>query len=191
MIGHIRVSALFLAFCCAAGGQPRTEENSGPGIWWNIANFIILVGILGYLTKKNLGPFFKSRGEQIESALAEGAKAKREGEERVAEMERRIAGLSVEIERLRADMRQEMAAEGERVRLETERHLNRIQQQAEQEIESMFKTARRQLKMYSAELALKAAEQQLEGRITKEVENNLVTSFIQDLRSGEGPSAHN
>lgn len=174
-------------------GEPAgKEETREPGIGWNIVNFVILVGILGYLVKKNAGPFFRSRTENLDRALTEGERARREGEARVAEMERRIAGLGTEIERLRTHMRQELAAEGERIRLETERHINRIQEQAAQEVESMYKTARRQLKLYSAELAIRSAEEQLKGRITRDVENNLVNSFINDLRaSGDGRSNRN
>jgi F0F1-type ATP synthase membrane subunit b/b' len=105
-------------------------------------------------------------------------------------MERRIVGLGSEIERMRADMRREMAAEGERIRHETERHLRRIQQQAEQEIDMMGKAARRQLQVYAADLALKSAQEQLPGRVTKDVENRLVSSFIHDLTDGAGRSAH-
>lgn len=164
----------------------RTQERGEPGMGWQIANFAILAGFLAYLISKNAPKFFQARTGQIQRALAEAAKAKQEGEERVAEMERRIASLADEIERMRAAMRQEMAAEGERIRLETERHLRRIQEQAEQDIESMIKTARRELRMYSAALALRLAEEQLQGRITSDVENSLVTSFVADLRTKAG-----
>ena len=164
----------------------RTEERGEPGIGWQIANFVILAGFLGYIISKNAPKFFQARTEQIQQALLEAAKAKREAEERVAEMERRIARLGGEIERMKTSMRQEMAAEGERIRVETERRMRRIQEQAEQEVESMIKRARRELKMYSAELALRMAEEQLKGRITSEVENSLVTSFIADLGTKAG-----
>lgn len=167
-------------------GQQGAEETHEPAIGWNIANFVILVAILAYLIRKSGAPFFRTRAENIEKSLTEGDRARREGEARVAEMEQRIANLGTEIERLRAHMRQDLAAEGERIRMETERHLRRIQEQAEQEIDSMHKTARRQLKMYAAELAIRSAEEQLKGRITRDVENSLVTSFIDDLRASDG-----
>lgn len=172
-------------------GQQGAEETHEPAIGWNIANFIILVAILGYLIRKSGAPFFKARAENIEKALSEGDRAKREGEARVAEMEQRIANLGTEIERLRLHMRQDLAAEGERIRVETERHIRRIQEQAEQEIDNMHKTARRQLKLYAAELAIRSAEEQLKGRVTRDVENNLVSSFIDDLRASDGRSTRN
>lgn len=161
-----------------------TEEQGDPWIWWKLVNFAILVGVLGYLMRKPAANFFQSRAQQIERGIAEGEKAKREGEERVADMERRIQGLATDIERMRTSMRHEMASEGERIRLETERQIHRIEEQAKQEIESMIKAARRELKLYAAGLAVNAAEEQLKGRITKDVEDNLVRSFIDELGSG-------
>lgn len=164
-----------------AGAQ--TEEQGDPWIWWKVVNFAVLVGVLGYLMRKPAAQFFSGRAQEIERGIIEGEKAKREGEERVAEVERRLAGLGAEIEQLRANMRQEMAAEGERIRLDTERHIHRIEEQATQEIESMLKAARRELKLYAADLAVNAAEEQLRGRVTRDVENTLVNSFVDQLRT--------
>jgi F-type H+-transporting ATPase subunit b len=169
--------------CVHAQERAQTEERGDPWIWWKLVNFVILVGVLGYLMRKPAAEFFNSRTRDIELGISEGEKAKREGERRVAEVERRVAGLGSEIERLRANIKQEMAAEGERIRIETERHINRIEEQASQEIDSMLKTARRELKLYAAELAVKSAEEQLKGRVTRDVENTLVSSFIDQLRA--------
>lgn len=195
---RLLVLGLALAFapCPRAQEPPKTQESSQPeekkpAIGWNIANFAILIGFIAYMVRKHGGDFFVKRTAQIQAALNEAAQAKQESEQRVAEMERRIAGLSAEIERMRAEVRSEMAAEGERIRLETERHIRRIEEEATQEIETMIKVARRELKMYSAELAIKLAEEQLAGRVTKDVENNLVSSFIADLRTRNGGNNYN
>ncbi len=161
----------------------HTGQHTDPWIWWKLANLVILVGVLWYLLAKPAANFFRSRTEQIQQGITDAAKARNEGEERVAEMERRMDGLGEEIERLRLRLRQEMAAEGERIRRETERHLRKIQADAEQEIDLMTKAARRDLKTYSAELALQSAEQQLKARMTNDVENTLVNSFVDDLRA--------
>lgn len=182
---------LSLAPFARAQENAAAEEKHEPGIGWQVANFIILAGFLGYMVKKNAGKFFDARTGHIQSGIYDAAKAKRDSEARLADVERRIAGLGSEIEKMRADMRKEMAAEGERIRLETERHIHRVQEQAAQDIESMIKAGRRDLKTYSAELALKMAEEQLHGRITHDVENNLVSSFISDLRAKSAAGNNN
>jgi F-type H+-transporting ATPase subunit b len=188
LFGGLMMLAMALSYTTPyARAQERpstqTDEQGDPWIWWKLVNFAILVGVLGYLMRKPAAEFFKSRTQEIERGISEGEKAKREGEERVAEVERRLAGLGAEIERLRANMRQEMTAEGERIRLETERHIHRIEEQATQEIDSMLKAARRELKLYAADLAVTSAEEQLKGRVTRDVENTLVSSFIDQLRT--------
>jgi F-type H+-transporting ATPase subunit b len=165
------------------GVQFEQHTTKDPWFWWKLANFAILAGLAGYMIKKRGGGFFERRTETIQSSMKEAEKARREAEQRVSEMERRIANLGAEIESLRTTVRHEMAAEGERIRHETERHINRIQTQAEQEIESMTKRARRELKMYAAGLALESAERQLKSRVTKDVEDRLVASFIDGMRS--------
>lgn len=166
----------------AKSAEGQAENSHDKWFWWNVVNFVILVGILGYMVKKNGGPYLKTRGEEIQRGMAEAATAQRAADERVAGMERRIAKLGDEIDRMRAQIRQEMAVEGERIHMETEHHIRRINEQAEQEIQSLTKAALRKLRIYSAELALKSAEEQLKSRVDRNVENNLVSSFIDDLR---------
>jgi len=165
----------------AKTSEGQAENSNDKWFWWDVVNFVILVGILGYMIKKNGGPYLQTRSVEIQRGMVEAATAKRAADERVAGMERRIAKLGDDIGRMRAQIRQEMAVEGERIHMETEHHIRKINEQAEQEIESLTKTALRKLKMYSAELALKSAEEQLKSRIDRDVENKLVTSFIDDL----------
>jgi len=75
-----------------------------------------------------------------------------------------------------------MAAEAERIRQETERHLTRIQEQTTQEITLMSRVARDDLRKYSAGLALDLAEQRIRGRVNAEAESGLVDDFLSDLR---------
>jgi len=171
--------------------EGQAENSQDKWFWWNVVNFVILVGILGYLVKKNGGPYLKTRSEEIQRGIVEAATKQRAADERVAGMERRIAKLGDEIDSMRAHIRQEMAVEGERIHLETEHHIRRINEQAEQEIQSLTKAALRKLRMYSAELALKSAEEQLKTRVDPNVENNLVGSFIDDLRENGMRSMNN
>jgi F-type H+-transporting ATPase subunit b len=166
------------------GARFEQHTTKDPWFWWKLGNFAILAGLVTlYMIKKRGGEFFERRTEAIQAGMMEAEKARREAEQRVSEMERRIANLGGEIESLRTTVRHEMAAEGERIGHETERHIKRIQTQAEQEIESMTKRARRDLKMYAAGLALESAERQLKSRVTKDVEDRLVASFIDGMRS--------
>jgi len=186
----ILVLAFGLAFACCALPQetrPATAsqqegEQGDPWIWWKWANFLILAAGLGYLISKHAPPYFATRSKEIEQSLLEAAKARQDAEARAASIDKRLADLDREIEGLRQAARAETAAEGERLRRETERHLQRIQQQASQEIDLMINGARHDLRKYAALLALDLAEQRIHSRLTKDVQEELMDGFLQDLR---------
>src|SRR5215475_14036249 len=102
-------------------------------------------------------PFFKSRTSEIQEGIREAQAIKKEADARAAEMENRLASLGAEIEKFRTQATSEMQQEGERIRTETKRQMARIEQQAQAEIETAGKIARRDLQAYAAKLALDLA----------------------------------
>lgn len=165
-----------------ATATQQEDEQGDPWIWWKWANFLILASGLGYLISKHAPPYFATRSQEIEQSLLEAAQARRDAVARAAGIDKRLADLDREIEGLRQAARAETAAEGERLRRETERHLQRIQQQAGQEIELMVNGARHDLRKYAALLALDLAEQRIHSRLTRDVQEELMDGFLQDLR---------
>jgi F-type H+-transporting ATPase subunit b len=158
-------------------------EQGDPMILWKWINFGILAIGLGYLVSKNLPPFFASRTEEIQKGIAEAAKMKADADKRAAAMEQRMAKLGAEIESLRTQGQAEMAAEGDRIRKETEQLVAKMQYGAESEIESAAKAARQGLKAYTAKLAIELAEQRIRARASDGSEGRLVDKFIRDLEA--------
>ncbi len=78
-----------------------------------------------------------------------------------------------------------MEQESARIRGETGKQIEKLQQQGEQEIEAAGKTARLELKAYTAELALQLAEQLVRARLDAATEAGLVEDFIHDLKGQE------
>ena len=164
-------------------GQAKTEREHGGDhtTTWKWANFVLLAGGLGYLIHKKGGAFFRARSEQIRGEIADAARIKQDAENRHAQLEQRLAGVEAEIESLRTTARDESAAEGQRVRHETERELKKIQAQAEREIVAAAQAARQQLRAYSAELAIALAAQRIRGQMTAEVQDRLVLASAREL----------
>lgn len=165
----------------SGGGEAAHTSEGDPFIMWKWINFGMLAIGLGYLISKNLPPFFAARNEEIRKGIEEAAQLKKEADARAADMEKRMARLGAEIEDLRAHGKAEMAAEGDRIRKETEGQLAKVQAGAEAEIESAAKYARHELKVFSAKLALDLAEQRIRNRTTAGSESVLVDKFIHDL----------
>lgn len=150
---------------------------------WKLANFVLLVGALGYLIKKNAGPFFAMRTKKIQQDMMEAQAQRKDAEMHAADVDRRLANLEAEIASLRAESAAEGKAETERSLQRTAAEIAKIQGHAEEEIVSAGKAARMELKRYSAELAVELAEQKIAGRMTGDAQDNLVRAFVHDLKN--------
>ncbi len=187
---HWATLALAVALACPAAmaqhaeGQAEPAESEakhkdlGP---WKWANFLLLVGVLGYIGSKAGKVYFNSRSEEIQKGIADAQRMRAEAESRSAEMEKRLGQLGADIEALRKSAREEAAAEGERIRQETKRELAKVQANARREMDSAILSARKELKNYSADLALDLAKQKLRNQLTPQDQHGLVRGFVREL----------
>jgi len=164
----------------AEHGKDASHEQ-GPSMTLKWANFAILAAGLAYLIAKNAPAFFASRTAEIKKGLEEGAAMQREANERTAAMEARLKNLETEIAELRAKAKEEIAAEGERVKKETDAALTKIQANAETEIASAGKAERAKLKAYAAGIAIDIAEERLRGELNPSADAGLIRSFLKGL----------
>jgi len=162
------------------------EAAHGDGSWtlWKWANFAILMAALGFLAAKHGGPFFRGRSEEIRKGIADAAAEKQAADARFADVERRLKNLDSEIAALRSGSREEMKAESERLRLETTSLLAKVHMHAEQEIASLGKAARQDLRNYAAALAIELAERRIRERITPQVHAGLISKFAEGMQDG-------
>src|SRR5262249_43918025 len=135
---------LLILFMTAAIGaaQESSEAASDNTELFKWANFLILAGGLAYMVSKTLPPFFRSRTSDIQKGISESQKIKRDAEARASEMDAKLAALGSEIEKFRSSAQAEMEQEAARIREETTRHVAKLQQQAEQEMQTAGKLAR-------------------------------------------------
>jgi F-type H+-transporting ATPase subunit b len=165
------------------GGKPE------PAVIWKWLNFAILVGILGYLIAKNMGPMLSARTKQIQDGLAAGTKAKAEADARAAAVQAKLADLEGEVGRMRAEAKVEREREVARLKADTEREIGRIQLHAAQEIESASKLARLEVQSFAAKMAIELAERKVRARMSPEVEAALLGNFLDGLGNGAAPHA--
>jgi F-type H+-transporting ATPase subunit b len=171
------------------------QESSGGGkpdmTLWEWLNFAILAGLLGWIVVKQGGPALQSRSKQIQEGLAAGEKAKTEADARAAEVEARLAGLEREIAAMRIVAGEEREREAERIRVDTQAEIARIQHQSAQELESLGKMARLEVQRAAAKLAMELAEQKVRARMTPELQSVLIEGFLEDLPDGHSKSQSN
>jgi F-type H+-transporting ATPase subunit b len=145
------------------------------------ANFAILAVGLGYMLMKLLPKNFAERTAAIQKDITEAQAVKRDAEARVAKVEAQVKSLGADIENFRKESAKEMAHEGERIRQETATHIQRLGEHTAMEIENAGKLARRELRQFSSDLALKLAEDRLRAKLDGATDAALVDGFVADL----------
>ena len=166
--------------------ESRGITERGPNVFWGWLNFILLAGGLGYLIKKNGGPYFAQRSREIRKGIMEADAAREGAEAQMAEVDRRLANLQTEIEELRRGARQEAEADAERVRRESAAELAKVQMHLNEEIAAASKSATLELRRYAAELALHLAEQKIAARLTPQSQEHLVGQFVTAMAQAAG-----
>ncbi len=158
------------------------------GAYWLAVgiNFAIVVGVIWWLSRKNLPAAFRNRTAGIQKSLEEARKASEHANRRLSDIESRLAHLDDEIREMRALSEKEAAAEEERIKAATEEEGRRIQESARQEIASATKAARRELSAYAADLAVTLASKQI--RVDTATDEALVRRFSAQV-TGNGSGA--
>jgi len=174
--------ALLVCLAAPLAFAQGNESENGSLQAWKWANFLVLAGGLGYVIRKNAGPFFAARTLALRKDLSESERIREDAEARAAEVDRRLASLEAEIAGLRAESQREAQAETERLAAHSASEIAKIQAHAEREILSAGKAARTELKRYSARLAVELAEKKIRARITPVTEDALVRGFVRDLK---------
>jgi len=147
-------------------------------------NLLGLFVILWIPLRKALPAFFKGRTESIQKRLEESRKTTEEAGRRLAEVEGRLSRLDTEIAEMRNEAEAGAQAEEQRVRATVEEERRRIVQSAEQEIATAASAARRELKVFAANLAIELAEKKI--RIVESADQALVHQFTVELGLGLG-----
>jgi F-type H+-transporting ATPase subunit b len=176
---------------------PVFAQESGGGaekpsvLLWQILNFLILAGLLGWMAVKQGGPMLASRKKGIQEGLEAGERAKADADTRAAEVQKKLGNLDREIAELQTSAREEREREADRIRREGKAEIARIHVQAEQEIESTGKIARMDLQRAAARLAIEIAEQKVRARMTPGLQAALLQSFLSDISNGAVEAASN
>jgi F-type H+-transporting ATPase subunit b len=171
------------AALAAEPSAKKEAETGGEGNLkiWEWANFLILVGGLGYLIRKHAGPFYAARAAGIGKDLVESERVAKDAAARAAEVDLRLAGLDSEIAALRAESQREAAAEVERYAQQTAAEIAKIGANGEQEIRAAQKAARLDLQRFAARLAVKLAEVKVRARMDAATDDRLLVGFERDL----------
>jgi F-type H+-transporting ATPase subunit b len=151
---------------------------------FEILNFVILLGAIGFALIKALPKLFRKRSTEIQKELVDARTATEEARARLSSVEERLSKLDGQIAGMQSQAEQDAVAEEARTRAAIEEERKKILAAAEQEIASATVNARRQIQQYAAELAIEQAARKLV--VTAETDRLLVQAFAQRLGDSKG-----
>lgn len=169
-----------------AAAEPVEAEHAGRGIVDVVArvvNFGLLVGILAYFLRSPIRSYLTDRGTQIRSDLVNAKSLKETAAAQIADIDRKMQSLPAELDALRRQGIEDIAAEESRIRAIAAAERERLLEQARREIDLQTKVAERDLVAHAAELAVGVAAERIKQSITDDDQKRLVDRYVRQLRS--------
>lgn len=167
-----------------AGSEAEGEHGSDVvGMIARFVNFAILAGTLVYLLRSPLASYLAGRSSQIRTDLVNAAEMKQAAAAQIEDIDRKMKALPGELEALRTQGAQEIAAEESRIRAAAAAERDRLLEQARRDIDMQVKIAERELVSHAADLAVGVATERIKKHITDDDQKRLVDRYVRQLKS--------
>lgn len=142
-------------------------------------NFAAMVTVIVWFLGPRLPVWLRNRAQAIRQSLDDAGKASIEAQQRLAAIEARMLKLESEITAMQTVADQESMAEEERFRASAEDDKRKIAAIAEQQILAAVTRAKRDFKLYAAELMVTLAATRI--KVDAATEEEILHSFIYEL----------
>ena len=179
-----RHSATVRALGAKLGMNPEQAATA-----FTVANFVVLVLLVGWLLIKTLPKTFRNRNTAIQKHLVDARTATEEASVRLNSVEARLSKLDEQIAAMRTQAEKDSIADEQRIKASVEEEKRKILEAAEQEITSATANAQRQIQQYAAELAIGQAAKKLV--VSAETDRLLVQQFARRLAGDDSKEGQN
>jgi F-type H+-transporting ATPase subunit b len=150
---------------------------------WVAISFLIFAALLVYLkVPRKVAQTLDARSTAIERELEEARKLRAEAESILEDYKRRAANAQAEADSILAQAEREAAAYAKEARATFDEMITRRLNLAEQKIKLEEEKARKQIRAQAAELAVAAAEQLIEQKVTGKVAENMISSSLERIK---------
>jgi F-type H+-transporting ATPase subunit b len=160
-----------------------TEWYNYPGLeLWKFANLAIFTGVGIYILRKPISQALQSRRGAIQQELITAQNERDQALARVAEADSRLSGLDDDVRKVQEQAREEATSERQRITASTEREIEKLKQQAQREMETADKLARKELREFLAEKSVQMARESIRTQMRPEDDTALIRENIGALR---------
>lgn len=162
--------------------SPAYAAGGGWGmIIFQAVNLAILAFLLVKYGAKPLNRAIRAKADRVEKDIAEAGRLHAEASAMLAEYEEKLAGLDARTEELLDQYRRDGEAEKARLIAAAEADADRIRQDAERAAKNEIDRARRRLEAEVVDLAIAAAEQAIQSRLTPVDHRRLTADYLGRL----------
>ena len=160
-----------------------TEWYNYPGLeLWKFANLAIFTGLGIYILRKPISQKLQSRRGAIQQELMTAQNQRDLALARVAEADNMLSGLDDDVRKVQEQAREEVSSERQRITVSTEREIEKLKQQAQREMETADKLARKELRQFLAEKSVQMARESIRTQMRPEDDTALIRESIGELR---------
>ena len=154
-----------------------------PGLeLWKFVNLAIFTAVGIYILRKPISQALGARREAIKRELVQAQEQKAQAVAKLAEAESLLTRLDSDVRNVQEHARQEVDSERDRVAASTSREIEKLKQQAEREIETADKVARKELRQFLAQRSVEVARETVRGRMNPDDDRVLIEESIGELR---------
>ncbi len=185
--GPVMVVFMMLLFFCFMGVSRASSEQGGGSKGWmatdtyKVMNFAVLAIGLFLLLRKPTAQALNSRIKGIKDQLDELETKKKAAEKQLAEYNRKFTQLEQEAEKLIEDYIRQGNEAKARIIDEAKKAAEKLEEQAQRNIEHEFKQAKVKLQEEILDKALVKTEEIIKNKITAQDQEKLVDEYLEKV----------
>lgn len=149
---------------------------------WKFLNLGIFVAAAIYILRRPISAALATRRDAIRQELAQAHEQKARALDKLAEADSLLSRVDADVRAVHEQSQQEAESEKDRVAAATAREIEKLKQQAEREIATADKAARKQLRQFFAKRSVDVARETVRARIKPEDDRQLIENGIGELR---------
>jgi len=154
-----------------------------PGLeLWKFINLAIFTAAGIYVLRKPINQALLARREAIQQELVKAQQEREQALARVAEADNLLGRLDNDVRTVQEQAREEATSEKQRIAASTEREIEKLKQQAQREMETADKLARKELRQFLAEKSVQMARESIRSQMRPEDDTALIRESIGELR---------
>lgn len=154
-----------------------------PGLeLWKFLNLAIFVAVGIYILRRPISEALASRRDAIKQEMVQAQQRREQALAKVSEADALLGHVDADVASVREHARDEAEAERRRLVEATARELEKLKQQAQREVETADKIARKQLREFFASRSIEVARQTIKVQMKPEDDALLISQSIDELR---------